>query len=47
MRYLAILAALLPCALADIYGVSDTFIGTDFLSQFVHENIPDPTNGRV
>ncbi|KAG8934493.1 hypothetical protein FRC02_009840 [Tulasnella sp. 418] len=32
---------------AATYSVSDTFIGPSFLSGFRHENIPDPTHGRV
>ncbi|CAE7094276.1 unnamed protein product [Rhizoctonia solani] len=34
-------------ARAATYGVSDTFIGTSFLSGFRHEAISDPTHGRV
>ena len=45
--YLALLAALLPCALADTYTLSDNYVGSSFLSQFVHEAIADPTHGRV
>ena len=47
MRFLAILASILPVALADIYSISDTYIGKDFLTGFVHEAIGDPTHGRV
>ncbi|KAK7692230.1 hypothetical protein QCA50_003855 [Cerrena zonata] len=33
--------------LAATYQLSDNHVGTDFLSTFVHEAIPDPTHGRV
>ncbi|KAI0087574.1 putative laminarinase [Irpex rosettiformis] len=51
MRFapLAILTAcsLLPTAFAGTYSISDTYIGSSFLSGFVHEAIADPTHGRV
>ncbi|KAI0344086.1 putative laminarinase [Trametopsis cervina] len=39
--------SLLPSALGVKYGLVDNWIGAAFLSTFVHENIPDPTHGRV
>jgi hypothetical protein len=32
---------------AATYTVSDTFIGSSFLSGFDHQAIADPTHGRV
>ena len=43
----ALLSFLLPGVLADTYALSDYYTGTDFLSDWVHENIADPTHGRV
>ncbi|TFK51078.1 putative laminarinase [Heliocybe sulcata] len=34
-------------ALGATYTLSDTHVGSDFLTSFVHEAIPDPTSGRV
>lgn len=34
-------------ALAATYSLSDNYVGSNFLSTFVHENIADPTHGRV
>ena len=45
--FFALLAAALPTALASTYSIADTYIGQDFLNQFTHEAISDPTNGRV
>ncbi|KAG8706067.1 hypothetical protein FRC11_008536 [Ceratobasidium sp. 423] len=39
--------AVASMARAVTYGVSDTFIGTSFLSGFDHQAISDPTHGRV
>jgi hypothetical protein len=39
--------SVLPGAFAARYGLSDNWIGAAFLSAFVHENIGDPTHGRV
>ena len=47
MRYFAFLLALLPVAFADVYSLSDSFVGKDFLTGFTHEDIADPTAGRV
>jgi polyisoprenoid-binding protein YceI len=40
-------AAAASLAQAATYTVSDTFVGTSFLSNFDHMAIADPTNGRV
>ncbi|KAI0700431.1 endo-beta-glucanase [Cytidiella melzeri] len=51
MRFSSVFALVtyfnLPTAFAATYGLTDNWIGSAFLSAFVHENIPDPTNGRV
>ncbi|KAG8691173.1 hypothetical protein FRC11_006148 [Ceratobasidium sp. 423] len=39
--------AVASVARAATYSVSDTFIGSSFLSGFTHEAIADPTHGRV
>ncbi|KAF8749919.1 hydrolase family 16 [Rhizoctonia solani] len=39
--------AISSVAHAATYGVTDTFIGSSFLSGFNHEAIVDPTHGRV
>lgn len=46
--HLALAIALLSgSARAATYGLTDNYVGTSFLGGFTHENIPDPTNGRV
>lgn len=40
-------AAAATLANAATYSVSDTFIGTSFLSNFDHQAIADPTHRRV
>ncbi|THH28434.1 hypothetical protein EUX98_g5747 [Antrodiella citrinella] len=45
--YLALIASIVPTALAGAYAITDTYVGSAFLSSFVHENILDPTHGRV
>ncbi|KAH8086636.1 putative laminarinase [Cristinia sonorae] len=51
MRFLCFLllapALLSSTALAGSYGISDNIIGAEFLNEFVHDAIPDPTHGRV
>ncbi|KAG8691660.1 hypothetical protein FRC09_011564, partial [Ceratobasidium sp. 395] len=44
---LAAAAAAASLARAATYSVSDTFIGSSFLTGFNHEAIADPTHGRV
>ncbi|KAJ3531983.1 hypothetical protein NM688_g7492 [Phlebia brevispora] len=44
---IVLLVALLPNALAIQYSIDDSYVGTDFLSAFVHEAIDDPSHGRV
>jgi hypothetical protein len=39
--------ALAPSALAGSYKLTDNYSGTDFLQGFSHQNIVDPTQGRV
>jgi hypothetical protein len=39
--------ALASTAAAEVWTLTDTFIGQDFLSGFTHETIADPTHGRV
>jgi hypothetical protein len=39
--------ALAPTALAGSYKLADEYVGEKFLSGFVHQNIQDPTQGRV
>jgi hypothetical protein len=39
--------ALAPTAMAEVWTLTDTFIGPSFLSAFTHETIEDPTHGRV
>lgn len=42
-----VVAFLAASALASTYSLSDNYVGADFLSSWTHQNIPDPTNGRV
>lgn len=42
-----LLAGSLPAAFAATYHMSDNWVGSAFLSAFVHEAIADPTHGRV
>ncbi|QRV90795.1 glycoside hydrolase family 16 protein [Ceratobasidium sp. AG-Ba] len=44
---LSALVATASLASAATYKVTDTFIGSSFLTGFVHEAIADPTHGRV
>ncbi|KAG8697450.1 hypothetical protein FRC09_007865 [Ceratobasidium sp. 395] len=44
---LAAATAAASLAQAATYSVSDTFIGSSFLTGFSHESIADPTHGRV
>ncbi|KAG9100553.1 hypothetical protein FRC06_003969 [Ceratobasidium sp. 370] len=44
---LAAAAAVASLAQAATYTVSDTFVGTSFLTNFDHQAIADPTHGRV
>ncbi|KAG8730200.1 hypothetical protein FRC12_020421, partial [Ceratobasidium sp. 428] len=44
---LAAVVATASLAQAASYKVTDTFIGSSFLSNFVHEAMADPTHGRV
>ncbi|KAB5592242.1 Endo-1,3(4)-beta-glucanase [Ceratobasidium theobromae] len=43
----ALIATAVSVARAATYTVSDTFIGSSFLTGFNHESIPDPTHGRT
>ncbi|KAH9945470.1 endo-beta-glucanase [Epithele typhae] len=49
LSWLALLgaAAALPPVLAAQYSLADSYQGAGFLSGFSHEDIPDPTHGRV
>ncbi|KDQ51417.1 glycoside hydrolase family 16 protein [Jaapia argillacea MUCL 33604] len=47
MRAFAILASLVPAALAATYSLTDDYVGPNFLTGFTHQAIADPTNGRV
>ncbi|EED81597.1 hypothetical beta-glucanase from glycoside hydrolase family GH16 [Postia placenta Mad-698-R] len=44
---LLLTSLLVPSALAGSYSLSQSNVGSDFLSNFQWENITDPTNGRV
>ncbi|KAG8735619.1 hypothetical protein FRC10_010352 [Ceratobasidium sp. 414] len=44
---LATLAVAASVARAAVYSISDTFVGSSFLTGFDHIAIADPTNGRV
>ncbi|KAG8702142.1 hypothetical protein FRC08_003671 [Ceratobasidium sp. 394] len=44
---LAVAATTVSLAQAATYTVSDTFVGTSFLTNFDHQAIADPTHGRV
>ncbi|KAH9913698.1 endo-beta-glucanase [Epithele typhae] len=47
MRVLLSLLAFASSSRAAFYTISDSYKGTDFLTGFIHENITDPTHGRV
>ena len=42
-----IACSLLQTAFAGTYSLSDTFVGSSFLTGFDHQAIADPTHGRV
>lgn len=44
---LAALLTLVVSSQAATYHLSDNIVGTDFLDEFTHEAISDPTHGRV
>lgn len=47
---LSLLAATTLFSIANagaVYELADDYVGTDFLTAFVHQNITDPTDGRV
>jgi hypothetical protein len=43
----AIPLAFMPLVRAGPYQLKDNYSGPSFLTGFVHENMPDPTHGRV
>ena len=45
--HLAALYALVVSVHGATYHLSDNIVGTDFLNEFTHEAISDPTHGRV
>lgn len=47
MLSLLVSLALSTSSLATVYNLADSVVGTDFLTAFEWQNIPDPTNGRV
>ncbi|THG97271.1 hypothetical protein EW026_g4685 [Hermanssonia centrifuga] len=47
LELLLLSSCILPQALAAIYALTDNYVGTDFLTGFIFQNITDPTNGRV
>ena len=46
-RPLLVLASLAVSVFGATYSISDSHVGTDFLSAFTHQAISDPTHGRV
>ena len=38
--------AVAPAVLAEVYQLTDNFVGNSFLTDFDHQAIADPTHGR-